>query len=338
MLKKIFFIILFLALINLAIADTYKMRFNPHTNKSDWVINQLSADNVSLDSALDGKILFNANGAISSDNELLYNKDTNRLTVSYISADGSLLSNIPAGNPAGLDTQVQFNDGGSFGGDVGFTYNKTTDTASIGALDLTTALPDAEVADDITLTNITQITNRSHASLTDIGTNTHAQVDSHISDTSDPHGADMTVSGSFGIPNGVNPTVNAAGEIAHDTSDDQLLYGATPRVLAYTYERCFTIEDVAAADDNVPIWSPNDAITITGLYCRTQGGTSASITISDGTNAMEEVICDSDGQADDGTLVNNTFTANERMEFDTGTVTGAVDWCNMCIKYTVDRQ
>jgi len=41
---------------------------------------------------------------------------------------------------------------------------------------------DAEVDNNITLTNITQITTRSHTSLSDIGTNTHAQVDTHIAD------------------------------------------------------------------------------------------------------------------------------------------------------------
>jgi hypothetical protein len=42
------------------------------------------------------------------------------------------------------------------------------------------SIADAEVDDNITLTNITQITNRSHTSLGDIGSNTHAQIDTHI--------------------------------------------------------------------------------------------------------------------------------------------------------------
>ncbi len=53
--------------------------------------------------------------------------------------------------------------------------------------DVTGVLPDANVANDISLTNITQITNRSHTDLSDIGTNTHTQIDSHISSTSNPH-------------------------------------------------------------------------------------------------------------------------------------------------------
>jgi len=53
--------------------------------------------------------------------------------------------------------------------------------------DVTGVLPDTNVADDITLTNITQITNRSHTNLSDIGTNTHGQIDTHIGSTSNPH-------------------------------------------------------------------------------------------------------------------------------------------------------
>ena len=52
------------------------------------------------------------------------------------------------------------------------------------ATDVTGILPDGNVANDITLDNITQITNRSHTNLSDIGTNTHTQIDSHITDTS----------------------------------------------------------------------------------------------------------------------------------------------------------
>jgi hypothetical protein len=142
------------------------------------------------------------------------------------------------------------------------------------------------------------------------------------------------------IPNGTGPTVDAAGEVAVDTTDDQLVYyGAAKRVIPYTQDKCFTVQSPdGTTHDNVPFWSPTDAITITGVYCRTQGGTSVGITISDGTNALEEVVCDSDGQADDGSITNGTFTANERMEFDTGTETGTVDFCNVCVRYTVDAQ
>ena len=40
--------------------------------------------------------------------------------------------------------------------------------------------------------SIADITTRSHTALTDIGTNTHAQIDTHIANTSDPHGSTLT--------------------------------------------------------------------------------------------------------------------------------------------------
>lgn len=144
---------------------------------------------------------------------------------------------------------------------------------------------------------------------------------------------------SFEIPNGAANTVDTLGEVAVDSSDDQFLYmGAALRVLPYTYEKCFTIETPVDADDNIPLWSPNDAITITSLYGRVQGGTSVAFTISDGTNAMEAITASTTGQADDGTLVNNTFIANERVEVDFAAPTGTVNFCNVCVRYTVDRQ
>ena len=157
-----------------------------------------------------------------------------------------------------------------------------------------------------------------------------------ISHTELSEGDAFVFTGSVALPQGA-PTIDGAGEIGIDTSSDQLVYyGAAKRVITYWREMCFTLEDAADADDNVPIWSPKDNITITDVYCRTQGGTSTVVTISDGTNALEAITCDADGQADDGSIANGTFTANERMEFDIGTVTGSVDWTNVCITYTID--
>ena len=141
-----------------------------------------------------------------------------------------------------------------------------------------------------------------------------------------------------GVTNLTIPGVaNADGEIAIDkTNDDQFVYyGDEANVLTGYKEKCFTIENASTTDDNVPIWSPHRAITITDVYCRTQGGTSTAITISDGTNALEEVVCVAAGAADDGSIANGAFTANERMEFDVGAVVGDVTWTNVCLTYKI---
>ena len=52
--------------------------------------------------------------------------------------------------------------------------------AVVDLSDLQGAVTDVQVPDTITLTNITQVTNRSHTNLTNIGTNTHAQIDTQL--------------------------------------------------------------------------------------------------------------------------------------------------------------
>lgn len=59
--------------------------------------------------------------------------------------------------------------------------------ASLTLSNLAGSVTDAQVPNTITLDNITQITTRSHTSLSDIGTNTHVQIDTHIANTSNPH-------------------------------------------------------------------------------------------------------------------------------------------------------
>lgn len=144
---------------------------------------------------------------------------------------------------------------------------------------------------------------------------------------------------SLEVPNGANPTVDAAGKIGVDTSDDQFkYYGSALRILPYTHEFCRTLETPTDADDNIPFFTPVDNITITGVYGITQGGTSIAGTISDGTNTLEAITFDSDGQADDGSITNGTFTADERMEIDFSAPTGTVNWVTWCVRYTVDAQ
>lgn len=144
---------------------------------------------------------------------------------------------------------------------------------------------------------------------------------------------------SFEIPNGTAPTVDAAGEAAVDTTDDQLVYfGGAKRVVSYTHDKCVTLEDPVDADDNIPFFFPRDPITVTDVYCEVDGGTSIALTISDGTNALEAITCDADGAEDDGTIANGTFTALERMEFDLASASGTSTWLAFCVTYTVDAQ
>lgn len=72
---------------------------------------------------------------------------------------------------------------------VSSTAGTFTGNVQVGSM---SGLEDADIPNDITLTNITQITNRSHNDITGTGTYSHTQIDTHIDDTSDPHGASLT--------------------------------------------------------------------------------------------------------------------------------------------------
>jgi hypothetical protein len=53
---------------------------------------------------------------------------------------------------------------------------------------------------DFAAEDLANLNTKSHTALTDIGTNTHAQIDTHIADTSDPHGASMLISTQLSVP------------------------------------------------------------------------------------------------------------------------------------------
>lgn len=152
---------------------------------------------------------------------------------------------------------------------------------------------------------------------------------------------------SFEIPNGTSPTVDAAGEIAVDTTDDQLVYyGGAKRVIPYERTACAVIENLAAGDDNYAIWMANDAVTITGVGCNCRGtcSTTATFTLEDrGGNAMTitdtNPTCATTGAATfKAVTAGNQLTAGEMLAFDVTNTPTANDEYALCFTYTVDAQ
>jgi hypothetical protein len=152
---------------------------------------------------------------------------------------------------------------------------------------------------------------------------------------------------SIAIPNGTAPTVDAAGEIAVDTTTDQFVYfGGAKRVLAYKEPLCITVENLAAADDDYAFFSWPYAVTITSLWChyRGTGTTPATITLEDGGgNAMTITDTAATCAASTATATPkavtaaNGLTAYEMLAFNvTNAVSPETDEYTICVSYTVD--
>jgi len=162
---------------------------------------------------------------------------------------------------------------------------------------------------------------------------------------------------SIAIPQAAAPTVDAAGEIAIDTTDvpatggrDQLVVydGAAPVTIPLTRTVCGTIENLAAADDNYIFWTAPYPVTVTSAYCVYQGtaSTAATIDFQDGENnamTMTDITCADGDSATRPTFqaitAANTLVAGESIQW---TVTNAVAPETMkhtiCINYTSQQQ
>lgn len=127
---------------------------------------------------------------------------------------------------------------------------------------------------------------------------------------------------SLEVPNGTAPTVDAAGEIAVDTTADQLKYYTSRiNVLSPTSSRGFAIL-TPAASGSVPIWKVPYDVTVGGVHCITgTSGSTATIDLYEGgstgatTSTMlnAAVVCDYDGQA--AVVTNGTLDASDWMGY-----------------------
>ena len=99
------------------------------------------------------------------------------------------------------------------------------------------------------------ITELSHTKLSDIGTNTHAQIDTHISDVSNPH---TVTKAQIGLSEVDNLKVNLTAVVAPVSTDDSAAgYGVGSRWVDTVTDKIYVCVDATA---NTAIWSE-----ITGL-------------------------------------------------------------------------
>lgn len=123
------------------------------------------------------------------------------------------------------------------------------------------------------------------------------------------------------IPNGSAPTVDSIGELALDSTSNQLvLYGSEKKVIGNgNIYSSFTYATSTAwtGTTTIPLGTAYIAETWNGIQCFTNAGT-LNVSVSDGTNRMNS----NNASTTVGTTVfttNNTFTANEKRYVDIGT-------------------
>jgi hypothetical protein len=160
-----------------------------------------------------------------------------------------------------------------------------------------------------------------------------------ISGTTSPT---ITVTSAPAIPSGTNPTVDAAGEIAVDTTTDQLqYYGGAKRVLPYIQYLSFVIPAPAEADD-INIMKAPYGMTIIGINCIVQGTTSVtgqlqecSATGGDCADLDSDIACDADGAADDGSLTDSAIASGAWLRWKTTSLSGTPTFLTVTVRYAV---
>jgi hypothetical protein len=161
--------------------------------------------------------------------------------------------------------------------------------------------------------------------------------------------ADKTITGSLIIPTGTGPTVDAAGKIAEDTTQTQLLFGSTPNVLSPVHSASVTVSDVVAADDNVLFFVADRDITVTGVACRYEGtgSTVATFTLENAkagtgmtiTGTNPTCVTGNNNAAFAAITANNAIVKGDGIRFDTTNTTNPLtDDYTITIQYTEDRK
>ena len=143
---------------------------------------------------------------------------------------------------------------------------------------------------------------------------------------------------SFEIPNGTAPTVDALGEIALDTTDNQLLIATSSGVAVFpTTQKIWgvTVASTSPAfieGTTLPVPTQLDGYSITAIRCKVDGGTSKVIAVEDASaNTTEDITCAATVTSDDGTIDNQEVTAAEEMYLDFGATSGTVNYVTVSV-------
>ena len=152
---------------------------------------------------------------------------------------------------------------------------------------------------------------------------------------------------SFEVPNGANPTTDAAGEIAVDTSaapgSGIRFYGDAAYTIAGTYSKSFVITSPTASAD-AAIWRVPYNITIKAIHGVQVGGTNVvGMLTENDSNGLNPVVVDSADMTittsnvnDDGSLSNPTLDAGDYLGWATTSVSGTITRVTITYEYVID--
>lgn len=160
--------------------------------------------------------------------------------------------------------------------------------------------------------------------------------------------ADPIFTSSLQLPNGANPTTDAAGEVAVDTSATSgaaiRFYGDAAYELHAWRQKSFVIISPTASDDYVMFRTPY-AITIKAIHVLCTGGTNIIGGLDEGdSNGANVVAVDSDitasagtMAADDGSLTNPTIASGGTVNWHTTSISGTPTAVMVTFDYTEDQ-
>lgn len=139
---------------------------------------------------------------------------------------------------------------------------------------------------------------------------------------------------SFEIPNGTGPTVDAAGEIAVDTTTGQLKFfdGADTHILTGTTTKAFNIASstldamgnkFSAGTTTLLLLNDPEPLTLSGFYCTASTTGTALVRFGDGTNWTNTGTCTTGSYTP--VTSNGTFTSFEAFNVQASSTTGTTN-------------
>jgi hypothetical protein len=155
-------------------------------------------------------------------------------------------------------------------------------------------------------------------------------------------GTSPTFTTSVILPQGTGPTVDTAGNLAVDTTTDQLqFYGGAKRALPSIQHISFVIPAPAATDD-INLMKAPYGMTILGIAAIVQGTTSVtgqlqecSSTGGDCADLDSDITADADGAADDGSLTDATIASGAWLRWKTTSISGTPTFLTVTVRFRV---